>query len=72
MIMAAGMDEEQVKEKVKCIKEQAAAEKDLFFAIGTHVVHDGEDIRQAMRLADEGMYADKKEYYSTHPDRRYR
>lgn len=72
MIIAEEMDEAQVKEKVKYIKEQAAAEQNLFFAIGTHVVRDGEDIRQAMRLADEGMYADKKEYYSTHPDRRYR
>ena len=42
------------------------------FAIGMHVVSDKEDIRIAMRNADQGMYTDKKEYYENHPDRRRR
>ena len=31
-----------------------------------------EDIRTAMRIADERMYHDKKEFYDKHPERKYR
>ena len=72
MVIARGMDENEVEEKRRFIKERAEAIKDLCFAIGTHVVRSAEDIRTAMRLADQGMYADKREYYASHPDRRYR
>ena len=72
MVIVMGMDEEMVEERRKRLKEQAATVHDLYFAIGTHIVRDNEDIRIAMRNADQGMYADKREYYSTHPDRRIR
>lgn len=71
VVIAMGMDEETLETRRKKILERATAEN-LFFAIGTHVMHGNEDIRVAMRLADQGMYADKKEYYSNHPDRRFR
>ena len=72
MIVVMGMDEKTVEERRQRIKELAAGVEGLYFAIGTHVVRGSEDIRLAMREADQGMYADKKEYYLTHPDRRYR
>jgi hypothetical protein len=35
-------------------------------------INQGEDIRSAMRVADERMYADKKAYYAKNPERKYR
>ena len=36
----------------------------LALAVSVHVVHGGEDIRLAMRAADQEMYAEKKAYYA--------
>jgi hypothetical protein len=40
--------------------------------LGYNLVQEGDDIRTAMRVADERMYTGKKEYYEKYPDRRYR
>ncbi len=72
MVIAEGMDEEAAEAKRKLIREKAAAVEGLAFAIGIHIVHEAEDIRVAMRLADQEMYAEKRNYYITHPDRRSR
>lgn len=72
MIIAKEMDEDAVKAKQKQIKEQAASVEGLVFAIGSHIVHDTEDIRTAMRAADQEMYAEKREYYAKHPDQKSR
>lgn len=52
--------------------EQQADKANISLSVGTYVVHEGEDIRNAMRAADERMYNDKKEYYDKHPEKRYR
>lgn len=72
MLIAEGIDENALEERVKSLHEQAAAAKDVHFAVGTCFVKEGEDIRTAMRLADERMYTDKNEYYTRHPERKYR
>ena len=40
--------------------EQQADKANISLSVGTYVVHEGEDIRNAMRAADERMYNDKK------------
>ncbi|MBP5606847.1 MAG: sensor domain-containing diguanylate cyclase [Lachnospiraceae bacterium] len=72
MVVAGGMDTETVEEKIKKLRQREASVDNLHFAIGMHVVSEKEDIRIAMRDADQGMYTDKKEYYAHHPDRRRR
>lgn len=72
MIIAEGMDEEAAAAKQKQIHDLAAAVEGLAFSTGVHVIRGTEDIRAAMRAADEEMYADKKAYYERHPDRRSR
>ena len=72
MVVAGGMDTETVEEKIRILRQREASIENLHFAIGMHVVSEKEDIRIAMRDADKGMYADKKEYYENHPDRRRR
>ena len=43
-----------------------------FGKIGNYYVKDDEDVRSAMRRADERMYMDKEEYYKNHPNEKYR
>ena len=71
MIIAADMDEDMLEARLKRVKEQAEKEN-VQVSIGTYVVRDGEDIRTAMRVADERMYADKNAYYEAHPELKYR
>lgn len=42
------------------------------FAIGYHAEQDAADIREALRIADERMYEDKRVYYRNHPGARKR
>ena len=71
MIIAADMDEDMLEARLKRVKEQAEKEN-VQVSIGTYVVREGEDIRTAMRVADERMYADKNAYYEAHPELKYR
>ena len=71
MILAFDMDEKTLEARIERLEKQADKEN-ISLSVGTYVVHEGEDIRNAMRIADERMYNDKKEYYDKHPERRYR
>ncbi len=71
MILAFDMDEETLAARLGRL-EQQADKANISLSVGTYVVHEGEDIRNAMRAADERMYNDKKEYYDKHPEKRYR
>ena len=72
MIIAEGMDKAELNQKVDRIKALASEIRNLYFAVGSYVARDGEDIRKAMRSADERMYDDKKNFYSFHPELKYR
>ena len=70
MLMVPGLSEEVLKERF--IKINSGIDTDVHFAFGYYFVKNGEDIRSAMRLADERMYMDKNEYYTQHPEKKYR
>ena len=72
MVLAPGMDDATLRARQKRVKEAAEAVEGLVFAVGACMVRGDEDIRAAMRFADQAMYADKKEYYADHPDQKYR
>ena len=72
MIIAKGLDRQELTKKIKSIKTMANEIENLYFAVGTHVAKEGEDIRKVMRLADEKMYKDKKKFYEVHPELKYR
>ena len=72
MIIAEGLDKKELNEKIDNLKALASEKENLYFAIGTHVAQNGEDIRTAMRSADENMYDDKKQFYLSHPELKYR
>ena len=72
MLIASGLSEDEVSERLVQLKEKSAINSDVHFAVGSYIVGNGEDIRKAMRIADERMYIDKKNYYEEHPERKYR
>ena len=71
MILAFDMDEDTLASRIKRLESQTDKDN-ISLSVGTYVVREGEDIRNAMRIADERMYNDKKEYYDKHPERRSR
>lgn len=70
MLIVQGTEEAQIAEKIEEVRAMVARVKGLSLAIGSFVAEDSNEILQAMRVADQGMYADKKAYYETHQDRR--
>lgn len=72
MLIAKGMDENALKERLAQLYEKSAIDADVNFAAGYCIVQNGEDIRTAMRIADENMYINKNEYYEKHPELKYR
>ena len=56
---------DEMTEKLKTVSEKY---DHLVFAVGKAYEKEVAQIRRALRLADERMYADKKEYYKLHAD----
>lgn len=59
----------QMAEKLQTVSEKYDR---LVFAVGKGYDADSGNVRMALRLADERMYADKAEYYAKHPERKRR
>lgn len=72
MLIAQGIDENTLRSRIQQLKEKSAIDSDVNFAVGYYFVSDNEDIRIAMKNADEKMYIDKKEFYTMHPELKYR
>ncbi len=72
MLIAEAMTEEEVSSRLERLKELSSKEDGLYFAVGVCFVDGDTDILKAMRIADERMYASKKEYYLANPEQKYR
>lgn len=72
MILTSGMSEAEVEEKTNALIERSQTAEDVSLSIGMHMVNPRDDIRMAMRLADEKMYKNKNDYYIKNPDKKYR
>ena len=70
VVILTGITEEILLQKADLIKKAAEKYNDLVFAIGTAYESDVKNVRNALRIADERMYADKKHYYELHPERK--
>lgn len=70
MIFAADISEDTLKERIEQLRDDSADPKNISFAIGLYYENDGGDIRNAMRISDERMYADKDLYYKKYPERK--
>ena len=63
MIISSDCCFEQMEKKISSLRKICEADEDVSFAVGWCYEDGNIDIRRALRIADERMYADKKEYY---------
>lgn len=68
VIFVTGYTREKFEKTVEALRERANDPENVSFAVGKCFTETGCDIRTAMRLADENMYLDKKQYYDAHPE----
>ncbi len=59
---------EEFEKKTEELRAESGYGSDVCLAIGTSWTTDGKELRYCMHIADEAMYADKKEYYRQHPN----
>lgn len=72
MVLCINDTEEEFDAKLRRIRELSEKQANVSFAIGSCFEWKDTDIRRALHKADEDMYEDKKEYYSRHPEMRFR
>ena len=72
MVMVLGCSEAEFNSKVSVLRERSSDPDNVCFSVGCFYNGSNSDIRDAMRFADEAMYKDKENYYSEHPERKYR
>lgn len=70
MILVNEISEDDVQDRVARVHFLSGKTENVRFSIG--VCYGKKNIRKAMRLADERMYAFKNGYYEAHPELKYR
>ncbi len=70
MVMAGDVTPEILEQKVAAVRELETHYKNVYMAIGYCYEEDIQNIRRAMRIADERMYEDKSRFYEVHPEMR--
>ena len=72
MVIVLECSEAEFSKKVCELRERSKDPDNVCFSVGSFYNCSNSDIRDAMRSADEAMYKDKENYYSEHPERKYR
>ena len=67
-IIVLGITEEDLAMRAEELRKASEKYDHVSFAIGMCQVDDSTNVRQALRLADERMYEDKRLYYEKHPE----
>jgi len=67
-VIVVGATPREMKEKARLIGEYARDEDKVSFAVGYHLADDSRGILEALHIADENMYENKREYYRAHPE----
>ena len=68
-IISLDITEEELNARIEKIRAASAEYKDVSFALGGCVEKECRNIRMALRIADERMYADKKIFYENNPEK---
>ncbi len=66
-MIVPGASAEDLIEWTKKLREIAGKYENLSFAIGSCAESDSRNVREALKIADQRMYDDKREYYVKHP-----
>ena len=69
LIIAPDVPEEELEARVDKLRRDSEVPENISFALGMYYNSGEEDIRKAMRAADERMYKDKQRYYKLFPER---
>jgi diguanylate cyclase (GGDEF)-like protein len=64
------ISEDELQEKAAKLRAAAGKYPDLVFAVGVGFADNVTEVRQALCIADEHMYDDKKRYYEQHPEKK--
>jgi diguanylate cyclase (GGDEF)-like protein len=72
LVIKEDVSQESFRKKIKHVREEALKYPDISFAIGDFWSDGTTDITSAFQHADERMYADKKAYYDSHPEKERR
>jgi diguanylate cyclase (GGDEF)-like protein len=72
MIIAVGIPRDVLEGRIEALRRESDDPANVSFALGLCYEDSRGDIRNAMRSADERMYADKEQYYRRYPERRKR
>ncbi|MCR4777058.1 MAG: GGDEF domain-containing protein [Saccharofermentans sp.] len=68
MVLLSYTSEDEIIEKCKRVRSLSKQYKDVSFALGYSYQNNSSDITEALKLADQRMYADREEFYKTHPE----
>ena len=68
VVIVPNCSKEAFDQKVKVLKEESSYGSPVCFAVGSDWSDGDRDLRYCMHVADEAMYADKKEFYRQHPE----
>lgn len=70
VVILTAITDEQLNQKVEALRKASEKYDGLVFAIGSAFENNVQNVRNALRLADERMYVDKKHYYELHPEKK--
>lgn len=68
-VIVVGATSDEMEARMWMVRECSEREEAVNFAIGYHVEDDCRNVRKALHIADENMYADKRAYYRAHPEK---
>jgi diguanylate cyclase (GGDEF)-like protein len=69
VVIAQDCDKEKFQREVEELRSETGFNSEVSLSIGTDWSEEGDDLRKCMHIADEAMYADKKEFYRQHPEK---
>lgn len=70
VVILTAITEEHLNNKVDELRKASEKYDGVIFAIGSAFEENVVNVRNALRLADERMYVDKKHYYELHPEKK--
>ena len=66
-VIMLGVSQDDLNAATKKLREVSEKYERVSFAIGSCVEPDSHNVREALKIADQRMYEDKREYYVRHP-----
>ena len=70
VVIMTDLTEDDLAVRTDLLKKAAEKYEGLVFAVGTAYEAETVNVRSALHIADERMYADKKRYYELHPEKK--